>query len=555
MPMSENKGAVKRNLGLSLLPLALAAGIVGGIFMGTRLNRTRHSDAEEKLKTVLSLIQSEYVDEVDVDSLIETMFPDLLAGLDPHSVYIPRSELEAVNSDLDGAFFGVGISFQILNDTVVVAEVIPDGPAEKVGLLPGDKILNADTVDMTGQNATTQMVYDHLRGAEGSTVTLRVKRSGSAQPLKYEVVRGEVPVSSVDAAYMLADGIGYLRVNKFARNTYEEFYQALSALSESGAKSFVVDLRGNQGGFMEQAILMANEFLDAGSMIVSTRGRSPEHEGAAASDGTGSFKTAPLTVLTDEFSASASEIFAGAIQDNDRGVVIGRRTFGKGLVQNQLTLPDSSAIRLTVARYYTPSGRSIQKEYTRGADGKYEADLSERYARGEFYHADSIHFDKSKEYSTRNGRKVYGGGGIMPDIFVPEDTAGYTSWYAQVSNLGLIQKYAFGVAEKYRPLTKGVDNVDKLMTIIPRDNTLLQNFVGYATLNGVPARWYYINQSRDVLLRQIKAYVARDILGFGSFLEVLNRTDPAVRQAIETLSDQEKMTVILTPEKPTKKGK
>lgn len=526
----------KRNLGLVLLPVALAVGMAGGIFIGSYVSRTHFSPAEAKLKTVLELIQNEYVDELDVDSLLEGVFPDLLASLDPHSVYIPASELTAVTSDLEGAFFGVGVSFQILNDTVVVAEVIPDGPAEKVGLQPGDKILKADTVDLTGVNATQQRVFDNLRGKAGTKVELTIRRSSAAEPLRYDVIRGEVPVNSVDAYYMIGDTIGYVRVGKFARTTYDEFLSALTKLSDKGARSYIVDLRGNQGGYMDQAIFMANEFLPAGQLIVYTKGRNRDNETVAVSDGNGVFVDVPLVVLTDEFSASASEIFAGAIQDNDRGLVIGRRSFGKGLVQNQTVLPDSSGIRLTVARYYTPSGRSIQKEYVRGEDGKYEADLADRYARGEFYSADSIHLDTSKVYHTAGGRKVYGGGGIMPDVFVPEDTAGYSSWYGQVSNLGLIQKYAFSVAEKYRPMTGGVRTIGQLFNIIPRDEALLQGFVGYAALNGVPARWYYINKSRDVTLRQLKAVIARDILGFPAYIEALNLRDPVVARALEELA-------------------
>lgn len=530
----------KRNLGLVLLPVALALGVVGGIFIGSYVTRTRYSAGEEKLKTVLGLIQREYVDEVDVDSLLDTLFPDLLGSLDPHSVYIPASELTDVNSELEGAFYGVGVSFQILNDTVIVSEVVADGPAEKVGLKPGDKIIKADTVDLTGKNATTEMVYKNLRGREGSKVNLEIIRSSSPKPLKYEVIRGEVPQNSVDAAYMINDSIGYVRISKFARTTYDEFFNALNRLSDKGASGFVLDLRGNQGGYMDQAILMANEFLPAGRLIVFTKGRIPENESIVTSDGLGSYIDTPVTVLTDEFSASASEILAGALQDNDRALIIGRRTFGKGLVQNQMMLPDSSAIRLTVARYYTPSGRSIQKEYKRGHDGKYDMDLMDRYARGEFYHADSIKVDKSKVFTTVGGRKVYGGGGIMPDYFVPTDTVGYTSWYGQVSDLGLIPKYAFSLAERYRDIMSGVKNIDQMMKIIPRDDTLLNNFVTYATMNGVPARWYYINQSRDLVLRQLKAVIARDILGFSSYIEVLNRKDPVLDRAVEALRKGEK---------------
>lgn len=529
----------KKNLGLVALPLLLSLGLVGCIFIGRYITHRSLSDKEEKLRTVLRLIGSEYVDAIDVDSLIEAQFPELLNSLDPHSAYIAASELQSVNDDLEGSFSGVGVSFQIMNDTVNVIEVIPGGPAEKVGLLPGDRIIKADTTSLTGKEITTDKVFKTLRGAKGSKVELEVMRYNSSKPLAFDVIRGDIPVNSVDCSYMLGDSIGYLRVTKFARNTYNEFFTALNDLKANGAKKYVIDLRGNTGGFMDQAIYMANEFLPAGRMIVYTKGRRPENENMAISDGGGSFKDAELTVLMNEYSASASEIFAGAIQDNDRGLVIGRRSFGKGLVQNQTELPDSSAIRLTVARYYTPSGRSIQKEYTRGKDGKYELDIVDRYTHGEFYNADSIKLDKSKIFSTSNGRTVYGGGGIMPDVFVPEDTTGYTSYYINVVNNGLIQKFAYSVADKYRGMLDGVKSLDRLLKVLPRDNTLLENFVSFAVKNGIPARWYYINKSRGLLLEQIKAMIARDVLGYPAFIEMLNHSDPAVKRAVEALENGE----------------
>lgn len=540
----------RKNLGLVALPLLLALGVVAGIFIGKYITRRTLSVEEEKFRTVLRLIDSEYVDRIDVDSLIETMLPDLLESLDPHSAYIPASELQAVNDDLEGSFSGVGVSFQIVDDTVRVVEVIPGGPAEKVGIMQGDRIIQADSVKLTGPEVTSQDVFKNLRGEKGSKVVLHIKRANTSKPVLFDVIRGDIPVNSIDCSYMLNDSIAYLRVTKFARNTYNEFFTTLNDLKGEGAKKFVIDLRGNTGGFMDQAIYMANEFLPAGRMIVYTKGRRPENETMAISDGSGTFKDAEITVLTNEISASASEIFAGAIQDNDRGLVIGRRSFGKGLVQNQTELPDSSAVRLTVARYYTPSGRSIQKEYSRGRDGKYELDIADRYSHGEFYSADSIKFDKSKIFSTSNGRTVYGGGGIMPDIFVPEDTTGYTSYYVQVANQGLIQKFAFAVADRYRDMVGESKSIERLLKVLPRDNTLLENFVSFAVKNGVPARWYYIRQSRELLLDQIKAIIARDVLGYPAFIEMLNQSDPAVNKAVEAL-EQGKSPVDIKMEKET----
>ncbi len=426
--------------------------------------------------------------------------------------------------------------FQVLNDTVNVIEVVAGGPAERVGLLPGDMILEADGKKLSGAGVSSEDVFSTLRGKEGTKVKVSIKRKSSKKPITYEITRGEIPSNSVDAVYMIDKEVGYLKVSKFARNTYNEFFTALGDLRAQGAKKFIVDLRGNSGGFMDQAIFMANEFLPAGKMIVYTKGRTPENETMAVSDGTGQFQDSELVVLTNEYSASASEIFAGAIQDNDRGLVIGRRTFGKGLVQNQIALPDSSAIRLTVARYYIPSGRSIQKEYKRGKDGKYELDILDRFNHGEFYSQDSIKLDQSKKFRTAGGRTVFGGGGIMPDVFVPEDTTGFTSYYIEASNMGLVQKFAREMADSYRPMMKGVKTVENMERVMARDNSLLTAFVDYAARNGLPARWYYINKSRNLLINQIKACIARDLVGYDAFIQILNEQDAAVIKALEDLN-------------------
>lgn len=525
----------KKNPALILLPLLLAVGVGCGIFIGRYITTRSLTAKEEKLKTVLGLIQSDYVDVLNMDSLIEATFPDLLLSLDPHSAYIPAAELQAVNDDLSGSFSGVGVSFQIINDTVQVIEVIPGGPAEKVGIQPGDRIVKADTVTLTGKDITSQDVFKTLRGEKGTTVVLTIKRYGQKKEVVYDVVRGDIPVNSVDVSYMLTKDAGYLKVTKFSRNTYMEFFNALNDLRQQGAQSFIIDLRGNSGGFMDQAIYMANEFLPAGRVIVYTKGRKPENEYMAMSDGNGRFQDSPIVVLTNEGSASASEIFAGAIQDNDRGLIIGRRTFGKGLVQNQMDLPDSSAIRLTVARYYTPSGRSIQKDFQRGQLSKYDMDIVDRYTHGEFYNADSIKFDKDKIFFTTNGREVYGGGGIMPDIFVPEDTTNYTSYYMTVVNQGLIQKYANLVADKYRDKLGNNRTLEGLNKIMLPDDVLLEDFVEYAVGEGVPARWYYINRSSDLIVSQLRAMIARDVIGYPAFIELLNRKDNAVIKALKEL--------------------
>lgn len=528
--MNKNNIVIK-----ALIPVILVVGIIAGIFIGSSVSRGRLTPEEEKIRAVLSLIEQQYVDEVNTDSLVQTIIPDLLASLDPHSVYIPASELQITNDDLESSFGGVGVMFQILNDTVSVVEVVAGGPAESVGILPGDIILEANGKQLAGKNITNEEVFTTLRGKEGTKVKVKVQRKSSAKPLTFEITRGQIPSNSVDAVYMIGKDVGYVKVTKFARNTYTEFFNALNDLQQQGAKKFIIDLRGNSGGYMDQAIYMANEFLPQGRTIVYTKGRTPENETYAVSDGRGRFLNSEITVLTNEFSASASEIFAGAIQDNDRGLVIGRRTFGKGLVQNQIALPDSSAIRLTVARYYTPSGRSIQKEYARGKDGKYQLDILDRYNHGEFYSQDSIKLDKSKQFSTHKGRIVYGGGGIMPDIFVPDDTTQYTSYYIEASNLGLIQKFAREMSESYRPILKGSKKLEDFERIIPKDETLLTAFVNFAAEKGLPARWYYINKSRNLLVNQIRASIARDLLGYDAFIRILNQNDNAVQEALRDL--------------------
>ena len=537
---------MKRNrLSIALIPIVLSLGVVGGIFLGPLFYQQSLSSDEKKLKTIFGLIQSEYVDDISLDSLMEGTYEGLMAMLDPHSVYIPASDVEGVTDELEASFSGVGVSFQIISDTVNIIEIVPGGPAETVGLKPGDKIISSNGVELTGTNATNENVYKYLRGKKGTKVTLQIKRVNSDKPVPFTIIRGDVPQTSVDAQYLLSDRIGYIKVSKFARTTYDEFMSALQTLQAKGAEKFVIDLRGNSGGYMDQAVLMVNEFLPPNRMIVYTKGKNPANESNAISDGTGHYLENELVVLTDEFSASASEIFAGAIQDNDRGLIIGRRSFGKGLVQNQLPLPDNSAIRLTVARYYTPSGRSIQKEYKLGEGIKYDLDLSDRYNNGEFYNVDSIKLDKSKKFNTTTGRVVYGGGGIMPDIFVPEDTTGMTSYYISVSNRGLIQQYAYDIAERNRTRLASATTIQQFLLSLPDDDTLLQGFVDYAATKGIPARWYYINQSRGIILRQLKAIIARDILGYSKFIELLNADDKVISRAIKALQSGESPITII----------
>ncbi len=517
------------------MPLALALALVGGMWIGKTFFINYHGwDSRSKLDTILELINKNYVDEIDTDSILEVSFPEIISHLDPHSVYIPASDLQSVNEELEGSFSGIGISFNMLGDTINVLEVISGGPSEKVGILPGDRIITINDSLVAGQKWTNSKVMSNLRGPKGSTVRLGIKRPTAKELLPYDVKRDDIPVTSIDASYFIDDEVGYIKINKFGATTYSEFLTSMVTLMADGAKRFIIDLRGNGGGFMDHAVLMANEFLPSGSPIVAIKGKNRSRDNATMSDGSGSFKDKELVVLLDEISASASEIFAGAMQDNDRGLIIGRRSFGKGLVQNQLELPDSSALRLTIARYYTPSGRCIQKTYAPGVD--YERELLNRFEHGELYSADSIKQDKSLEFTTLHGRTVYGGGGITPDIFVPNDSTGITSYYINVINAGLIPKYTFEYTDANRAnLSKSKDG-HELLTMLPDDDTLLQNFVNYAQKNGVAPRWYYINLSRDLLVNSLKAMIARNIHGVQGYYEVMNDSDPTVLAALEALN-------------------
>lgn len=518
------------------IPLTVALAFVGGMLSTKGLFvQDRSASGNNKLNTLLNIIGHEYVDAVDTDSLMETMYPQLLSGLDPHSVYIKAEDLEAVNSELEGSFSGIGITFNMLNDSINVLEVLSGGPSEKVGLLAGDRIVTINDSVVAGKKWSNEKVMSWLRGESGTKVRLGIRRSTSPELLPFEVTRGPIPVTSIDASYLIDDETGYIRVNKFGRTTYDEFYTDMVKLRDAGAKRYVVDLRGNGGGFMEMAVMMANEFLPAGQLIVATHGRDESAESTAVSDGGGTFQNAELTVLIDEFSASASEIFAGAIQDHDRGLVVGRRSFGKALVQRQMELPDGSAVRLTIARYYTPSGRCIQKTYTHGENLDYAHEIVDRYNSGEIFNGDSIKHDDSMIFKTDAGRVVYGGGGIMPDIFVPNDTAEITSYYLNVLNKGLLQKFSFDFTDRHRAELKNAGSVNAMLKVLPPDEELLVEFVDYAKYNGVPARWYYINISRKLIVKDLKALIARDVFGTSAFYKVNNLTDPTVVRALQEM--------------------
>lgn len=537
-------------------PLVISIAIVLGIVIGNYISTKKFTlDKDRKINAVLNLIQSEYVDSIDVKDLVEQAIPAIIGNLDPHSYYIPASDIRAENEKLDGSLSGIGVSFFMMNDTANVDQVIPNGPAEKVGMLAGDRIISVNGESIVGGTLTAEGIRSKIRGEKGTKVKIGVKRNSSKKTLTFTITRDDIPMNTVDVSYMLDDKTGYIKIAQFGKNTYDEFFAALSKLKKDGASRYIVDLRGNPGGYMEMAILMVNEFLEQGELIVYTKGRKEREDIQVWSDDQGSFHDAQVAVLIDEYSASASEIMAGALQDNDRGLVVGRRSFGKGLVQKQIYLPDSSAIRLTIARYYTPSHRCIQKDYTLGDEDDYSKELYDRYTHGELYSADSIKVDKSKIFRTANGRIVYGGGGIVPDIFVPNDTTGVTTYYRAVANLGLLQQYVYTYVDINRDQLKNVKTVKQLMGMMPSDDALTYDFVCYARDNGVPMRWYYINLSRSLIARQLRALVIRDVLGTEEFYRYYNRTDNTVNAALKALNDGKgKFPITLTSAKK-KKGK
>ena len=517
------------------VPLLIAFALVLGIFIGSKFASKSTIDLDRKINNILGIVADEYVESVNMDSLVELAIPDIIAQLDPHSVYISAKDYEQANEELNGNFCGIGISFQVMEDTINVIEVIPGGPSEKVGIANGDKIISVDGKNFTGEKINPNFVKEQLRGPKNSVVKLGVKRATSAKTLYFTVTRGDIPIKSVDAAYMIDKNTGYVKVNQFGRNTYDEFVAALSVLKNEGAKRYIVDLRGNGGGYMEIAVAMANEFLPKDNLIVSTKGRYKKNDTSVYSDGNGSYQDAEIVVLINEFSASASEIFAGAMQDNDRGLVIGARSFGKGLVQREFKLSDNSAIRLTIARYYTPTGRCIQKDYKLG-QAAYERELINRFNNGELDYRDSIKVDKSKMYKTPHGRIVYGGGGIIPDIFVPRDTVGFTSYYYAVVNAGLIQNYVLKYVTAHKAKFKNVKDYKDVIRLLDDNTQLLNDFVNFAAKHDVPPRWYYINQSRDLLLNDLKAFVARDLLGQKAFYPIYNRNDKTIEAALKALN-------------------
>ncbi len=523
-----------------LLAVCLVAGIAIGTFYANHFSGNKLgiiNTSSNKLNALLHIIDDQYVDTVNITDLVEEAMPQILSELDPHSSYIPAKDLEAVTADLKGSFSGIGIQFTIQDDTIHVNSVIQGGPSEKVGLMAGDRIIEVDDSAFVGKIVTNQEAMKRLKGEKGSKVKLGIYRPGEKETLHFTVVRGDIPVKSIDAAYMITDRFGYVKVNKFGETTYPELLVALAKLNRENCEGMIIDLRGNTGGYMAAAIQMVNEFLPNNRLIVYTQGRKYPRENYS-SNGTGSSQKMPLVVLMDEGSASASEIFAGAIQDNDRGTIIGRRSFGKGLVQQPIEFSDGSAIRLTIARYYTPSGRCIQKPYEKGKEDEYELDLLTRYEHGEFFSADSIKQNEKEIYHTSLGRPVYGGGGIMPDIFVPQDTAGMTSYFRMAASRGLIIRYAFDYTDHNRQKMLEYDTPEKLEGYLKRQN-LLNQFAKWAEKKGLKRRNNLMMKSRELFELSLYGNIIYNMLGIEAYIEFLNQTDNTVQKAVEVLENGE----------------
>lgn len=535
-----------------ILPTLTVIAVALGILIGSALTQKAaaqrfvyqngHWQLEQsKVDRLLQLMESAYVDSINMDSITDEAMTDLVKKLDPHSAYIPKEDLEMVNSELAGSFSGIGVQFTIQQDTVRIVAVIAGGPSEGVGVLAGDKLIMVDDSLFVGKKINNEKVMRTLRGEKGTKVKLGVMRAGSPEILSFTITRGDIPVTSVDAKFIIEPNIGFIRVNKFGETTYKEFIAALADLYAKGATKYIIDLRENSGGYMEQAIRMANEFLQRGDLIVYSEGRAyPRYE--ATANGSGRFKTAPIVVLIDNFSASASEIFAGAMQDHDRAQIIGRRSFGKGLVQQQMAFSDGSAVRLTVARYYTPSGRCIQKPYTLGDQEDYDKDLLERWEHGEFYSADSIHFADTTAYYTDGGRKMYGGGGIMPDIFVGRDTTLNTPWYNRCVNLAYTYQFAYKYTDEHRKTLSKYKDWQSLEKYLLSQN-ILREFVAFAKEKGVDPNEAEIQKSRPLMTRLLNAYIVRNILGDEGFFPLFERDDEITKVAVEQLRRTDRTSV------------
>ena len=516
------------------LPLILCLGLAAGILIGSNLAPKSGSkeigDEIQKFREVLSLVQNEYVDDAKTDQLVEEAIQHLLTKLDPHSSYIPASDREAASEDLRGNFEGIGIEFNIFQDTLVVVSPLSGGPSEEVGLRSGDKIVKVDGKQIAGIGLNTTDVYKYLKGPKGSEVALEIVRNGNTKPLNFKITRDKIPQYSIEASYMIDSEIGYMKLRLFNATTFEEFKAALTKLKGLGMKKLVLDLQGNPGGYLNQAIELSDEFLKGGEKIVFTKGKDKRYDQEALTTDKGDFEQGDLIVLVNEGSASASEIVSGALQDNDRALIVGRRTFGKGLVQTPFDLNDGSELRLTISRYYTPSGRSIQKPY--GTEDEYNREVYQRYQHGEFFHADSIKFNDSLKYQTAHGRTVYGGGGIMPDYFVPLDTTQNSTYFNRLFNVNAPREFAFNYATKNKQRLEKM-GFESYKTDFDITDDMLNQLIDLGQRGGVKPMYSDLRVHKGAIKNYLKAEIARRIWGNDGYYPILNENNEVLQQAIK----------------------
>jgi carboxyl-terminal processing protease len=525
------------------LPLILALGLAGGIFIGATFSDAPQVQNDlnkdiQKFKEVLTLVDRNYVDEVNTSDLVEDAIAHMLNKLDPHSYYISAKDKVEANEDLQGNFEGIGVEFNIFRDTIVVVTPLSGGPSESLGIMSGDRIIAIDDENVAGVGFTNRDVQTHLKGPKGSTVKVTIKRKNKKKPIDFEIIRDKIPQYSVDASYMIDDEIGYIKVSRFAATTYEEFREAMVKLIDRGMKKLILDLQGNGGGYMNHAINMADEFLSGNKKIVYTLGKETRYNSQALAEREGLFEEGELIVLVNEGSASASEIVTGALQDDDRALVVGRRTFGKGLVQAPMDLSDGSEMRLTISRYYTPSGRSIQKPYDDRDD--YSADLLARYKHGEFFSSDSIKFNDSLKYKTLSGRTVYGGGGIMPDFFVPLDTSATSTYLNKLFISNSVQEFTFNYVLANKKKLNEMEYKDFVKNFIVTP-TMRNELASVGKNNGVKADFKDMEKNKALFDLHIRAQIARQIWNNEGFYPIFNQTNEVLQQAIKLFDEAEKL--------------
>ena len=541
MDFDQSTPPKKHNVFLPIiLSLVLVVGIWLGYFLSKRIDngsvfsQKHQASTNDKINSLLEYIEYQYVDTINKKELVEKTVTSMLQSLDPHSAYIAASEFESVNEPLEGNFDGIGVEFNIIKDTIRVIVPIEGGPSEKIGIKAGDKLIKVEGKNVAGVKITNKEVFDKLRGKSGTIVAVTILRNGIKKPLEFKITRDAIPLYSLDASYMIKSDIGYIKISKFSATTYEEYLKAFNSLSKQGMKKMILDLRGNPGGYLNAAVDISDEFLTEGLQIVYTQGKANPKKIYKATKH-GSFENNPLVILIDEGSASASEIVAGAIQDNDRGTIIGRRSFGKGLVQDQLQLPDGSAIRLTIARYYTPTGRCIQKPYTEDKDQYYNEEY-DRYSNGELLNQDSIKLDKTKQYKTPEGKTVYGGGGIMPDVFVPIDTARANAYLNKIFYSGAINTFAFEYADKNRAKLKQFGSAKNYIDKFEITTAVLEEFYTYCANKDLPLNLKMKEKTNEALKPYLKAFIGRDVFDKDAYYPILNQKDKCILKAADVLS-------------------